>query len=126
MCCSPWSYKELDRTRQLNDNTISLKLAGLFFLQILLYLNLLLLFKKKFFLFKYNTVTEWIFFKICPSNIFGPKYCFRIVSLPLWKSSLSLLTLKPDEPFDCSDEQNAGEVSPLIKDEVIKSDMAST
>ena len=49
MCCSPWSYKELDRTRQLNDNTISLKLAGLFFLQILLYLNLLLLFKKKFF-----------------------------------------------------------------------------
>ena len=49
MCCSPWSYKESDRTRQLNDNTISLKLAGLFFLQILLYLNLLLLFKKKFF-----------------------------------------------------------------------------
>ena len=95
MCCSPWGHKESDRTGRLNNNTISLKLAGHFFLPILLYLNLLLLllFFKKNFLLKYNTVTEWIFFKICHSDIFGPKYCFRIVSPRLWKWSLSLLTL---------------------------------
>ena len=38
-------------------------------------------------------------FKTCHSNLFGPKHCFRTLSLPLWKWSLSLLTLKSDEPF---------------------------
>lgn len=37
------------------------------------------------------------FFKICYSNIFGPKYCFRILPFCLWKWSLFLLTLKLDE-----------------------------
>ena len=43
VCYSPWGHKESDRTGRLNNNTISLKLAGHFFLPILLYLNLLLL-----------------------------------------------------------------------------------
>ena len=100
VCCSPRGHKQSVMTGRLNNN-ISLKLAGLFFLPISLHLKLFVCFNEtQNFLLKY-TITEWIFFffKTCHSNIFGPRYCFRTLSLPLWKWSLSLLTLKSDEPF---------------------------
>ena len=55
---------------------------------------------KKNFLLKYNTVTEWIFFsKFATAIYLVPNTVPELCHAPLWKRSLSLLTLKSDEPL---------------------------
>ena len=75
--------------------------------------------KKKNFLLKYNTVTE-DFFQNLPQQYIWSQILFQNwVTPPLEMESVSP-HLNQMSPCDCSDEQNAGRVTPLIKDEVMK------
>ena len=128
VCCSPRGHKQSVMTGRLNNN-ISLKLAGLFFLPISLHLKLFVCFNEtQNFLLKY-TITEWIFFfssKIATAIYLVPDTVSELCHSPSGNGVCLSSPWSRMSLFGCFDEQNAGGLTPLVKEEVIKGNVAST